>query len=106
MDEKRILIVEDEAIVALAESFMLEKKGYAVDTVRSGEAALAYLEGGAAPDLILMDIDLGPGIDGTVAASAILQRRKLPIVFLTSHASKEMVEKVRGITRYGYIIKN
>ncbi len=103
---KHILIVEDESIVALSESFMLRKKGYAVDIANSGEAAIASLEGGLAPDLILMDIDLGNGMDGTAAASAILERWEMPIVFLTSHSSKEMVDKVRGITRYGYIIKN
>lgn len=105
-EAKRILIVEDEAIIALAESFMLRKRGYIVDTANSGEAALSLLAGGTIPDLILMDIDLGQGMDGTAAASAILERWKLPIVFLTSHSSREMVEKVRGITRYGYIIKN
>lgn len=100
------MVVEDEAIIALSESFMLRKRGYTVDIANTGEAAIGLLESGAIPDLILMDIDLGPGIDGTATASAILLRWKLPIVFLTSHSSKEMVEKVRGITRYGYIIKN
>lgn len=103
---KRLLLVEDERIVSLAEGAVLRKCGYSVEIADSGEAALSLLEGGSVPDLILMDIDLGPGIDGTVAASLILKRWKLPIVFLTSHSSKEMVERVRGITRYGFIVKN
>jgi two-component system, sensor histidine kinase PdtaS len=106
VDVKRILIVEDESIIALSESMLLKKKGYAVDIASSGEAALDRMENGPIPNLILMDIDLGRGIDGTVTARTILQRRKLPIVFLTSHSSEDMVAKVRDITRYGYIIKN
>jgi len=104
--QKKILIVEDEAIIAMAESHMLAGRGYCVATARSGESAIRLLEEGGAPDLILMDIDLGDGMDGTAAAQAILARWRLPIVFLTSHSSREMVERVRGITRYGYVIKS
>jgi CheY-like chemotaxis protein len=53
-----------------------------------------------------MDIDLGSGIDGTEAAQIILEHKNLPIVFLTSHREKEVVEKVKGISRYGYVLKN
>lgn len=53
-----------------------------------------------------MDIDLGPGMDGTEAATEILAIREVPIVFLTSHGEGEMVERVKGITRYGYVLKN
>ena len=45
-------------------------------------------------------------MDGTEAARRILEIRDIPIVFLTSHAERDMVEKVRDITRYGYVIKN
>jgi PAS domain S-box-containing protein len=102
---KRILLVEDEAIIALSESHMLSGKGYAVEIAASGEAALEAIDGGRFPDLILMDIDLGTGMDGTAAAREILSRRKIPIVFLSSRSTKEMVGKVRGITRYGIIVK-
>ena len=53
-----------------------------------------------------MDIDLGAGIDGTEAARHILEQKNLPIVFLTSHSERARVEKVRDITRYGYVVKN
>lgn len=53
-----------------------------------------------------MDIDLGRGIDGTEAATRILEQRRVPIVFLTSHAEREVVDRVKGITRYGYVVKN
>jgi PAS domain S-box-containing protein len=102
----RLLLVEDEAIIALAEKRMLDAAGYSVEIARSGEAAIRAFEDGDAPRLVLMDIDLGPGLDGTETARIILGRWRVPIVFLTSHCSREMVEKVRGITRYGYIVKN
>lgn len=103
---KTILLVEDEAIVALNEKLILERSGYAVETAATGEAAVSLIKDGASIDLILMDIDLGAGIDGTEAAAAILLARDIPIVFLTSHAEREMVERVKGITRYGYVLKN
>lgn len=101
-----LLLVEDETIIALAEEHMLTAVGYSVEIARSGEAAIRVFEDGRVPDLVLMDIDLGTGIDGPEAAKSILRRWRVPIVFLTSHTTREMVEKVRGITRYGYVIKN
>jgi PAS domain S-box-containing protein len=100
-----ILLVEDEAITALVETQTLEGFGYKVQLARTGKAAVEATYGGSI-DLILMDIDLGEGIDGTEAARRILEHRNLPIVFLSSHSERETVEKVRGITRYGYVIKN
>jgi PAS domain S-box-containing protein len=101
-----ILLVEDEAVIAMAEAKMLESQGYKVLTAGSGEKAVECAVADRDIDLILMDIDLGRGIDGTEAARRILSERTLPIVFLTGHAEKEMVEKVKGITRYGYVLKN
>jgi PAS domain S-box-containing protein len=101
-----ILLVEDEVITAMAEKMTIGQFGYQVLTVDSGEEAVRYAADNPQISLILMDIDLGGGMDGTEAARQILAFRTLPIVFLTSHSEKEMVERVRGITRYGYVIKN
>jgi PAS domain S-box-containing protein len=106
MDKRRILLVEDEAIIALTESKTIESFGYEVLCAYSGEAAVQMVGSNKAIDLILMDIDLGHGIDGPEAARKILDQRSIPIVFLTAHSEREMVLKVRGITRYGYIVKN
>jgi PAS domain S-box-containing protein len=106
MSTKTILLVEDEAIIALAEAASIKRFGYDVVPAYSGEDAVKAAAEDATISLILMDIDLGKGIDGTEAARRILLGRNLPIVFLTSHSEREMVEKVRGITRYGYVIKN
>lgn len=53
-----------------------------------------------------MDIDLGAGMDGTDAARLILKERMAPIVFVTAHTGRDMVERVRAITRYGYVVKS
>jgi len=56
-------------------------------------------------DLILMDIDLGGGLDGTEAAREILKHRDLPIVFLSSHTEADFLRKADEITSYGYVVK-
>jgi PAS domain S-box-containing protein len=101
-----ILLVEDEALIALEEVQTLSRFGYNVVSASSGIKAVDLIANKPDIDLVLMDIDLGHGIDGTEAARRILSFRTIPIVFLTSHSEREMVEKVRGITRYGYVIKN
>lgn len=102
----KILLVEDEAIIAMAQAQTLNRIGYDVSTAYSGEQAVETALEDCTIDLILMDIDLGHGIDGTEAAQRILQDHHVPIVFLSSHTEPEMVEKVRGITRYGYVLKS
>lgn len=102
---KSLLIVEDDSVMASAHRKLLEDNGYEVSIAETGERAVEQIQSDTF-DLILMDIDLGPGIDGTETARKILNLIEIPIVFLTSHSEKELVEKVRNITRYGYVIKN
>lgn len=101
-----ILLVEDERITAMLTKKALEKYGYAVITVTTGEKAVEYIDTKTGVDLILMDIDLGKGIDGTEAASQILSRHDIPLVFHSSHTEPETVEKTEKISSYGYVVKN
>ena len=103
---KKILLVEDEALIAMNEAQMLKNHGYEVITVYSGEKAMEAVDSDPKISLILMDIDLGKGIDGTEAAEKILEKHDIPVVFLSSHTEQEVVEKTEGITSYGYIVKN
>ncbi|HUX41699.1 MAG TPA: histidine kinase dimerization/phosphoacceptor domain -containing protein [Rectinemataceae bacterium] len=105
-ERKSILLVEDQVLIAMAEKVGLEKCGYSVLIANSGESAVELVAGSAALDLVLMDIDLGDGIDGTEAAQAILRNRDIPIVFLSSHTESEIVEKTEKISSYGYVVKN
>ena len=102
----KLLIVEDESIIALSEQNLLQSEGFSVEICLTGEQAVQKISEDNTIDLILMDIDLGAGIDGTQAAKAILDIRDLPIIFLTGHTEKEIVDKVKTITSYGYVIKN
>lgn len=104
--KKTILLAEDEVLIAMDEKALLEENGYTVITAYTGEDTVRLAAENPAVSLVLMDIDLGKGMDGTEAARRILEIRDIPIVFLTSHAERDMVEKVRDITRYGYVIKN
>ncbi|WCL49046.1 PAS domain S-box protein [Leptospira sp. GIMC2001] len=106
-EEKTILLVEDEAILAMMQKGQLEKEGYKVYHALNGEKALSIITSGDPNfDLILMDIDLGKGLDGTQTAVEILKNHLIPIVFLSSHTEKEVVQKTETITSYGYVVKN
>ncbi|MCU7497552.1 MAG: PAS domain S-box protein [Ignavibacteria bacterium] len=103
---KTILLVEDEAIVALTEKIWLQREGYNVRHVETGEDAVRTVDTNPVSiDLILMDIDLGPGIDGTEAASQILSKHDIPLLFLSSHTEKSIVKLTEEITSYGYVVK-
>jgi len=104
--QKTLLLVEDEAIIAMSGKMSLEKDGYAVLTVSTGEEAVKAVDATPEIDLILMDIDLGEGMDGTHAAALILSKHDIPVVFISSHTEPEIVEKTEKITSYGYVVKN
>jgi PAS domain S-box-containing protein len=101
-----VLLVEDEAIIAVMETAMLERNGMRVLHASSGEQAIEVAASEPDIRMILMDIDLGSGIDGTEAATMILAGRDLPLVFLSSHTEPEVVARTEAITSYGYILKN
>ncbi|TVQ26865.1 MAG: response regulator [Spirochaetaceae bacterium] len=101
-----ILLVEDEPLIALAEKTTLEANGYAVATAQNGNAAIEAARAHDDIDLVLMDIDLGSGMDGAETAKAILAVRNLPIVFLTCHTGQDVVERVQSISNYGYVVKS
>jgi len=103
---KKLLVVEDESIIALGTKMTLEEYGYSVQIVHRGEAAVKAVVENPDIDLILMDINLGSGMDGTEAAALILKSRDLPVVFLSSHTEPEVVEKTEKITSYGYVVKD
>lgn len=103
---KTILLVEDDVLIALGEKAALEGYGYSVLTEATGEKAVETVKANAGIDLVLMDINLGVGMDGTQAAGLILRDHDLPIVFVSSHSEREVVEKTEKITSYGYVLKS
>ena len=105
---KKILLVEDDAIIALSEMQELESFGFTPFYANSGETAIKATEDKNGDfDLILMDIDLGRNkINGAETAKLILKKYDIPIVFVSSHTEKEIIEETEKITAYGYIYKN
>ncbi len=106
VDSKHLLLVEDEKLVAFAEADLLQRGGYKVTVARNAEDAIELARSISDLCLILMDIDLGGGMEGTEAAGRILEFRDIPVVFLSSHVETHIVNKTREITRYGYVLKN
>jgi PAS domain S-box-containing protein len=101
-----ILLVEDEALISLAQKQSIERHGYEVAVVHSGEQAIEAVAADRDLELVLMDIDLGAGMDGVEAARRILEARELPVVFLTGHTEQEYVDRVKAVSSYGYVVKN
>ena len=105
MPETRILVVEDEAIVAMDIAATLRRFGYCVaDVVDSGPAAIDAAAA-ATPDLVLMDIRLRGAMDGVEAGGVIRERFQIPVVFLTAHADEATVERSAAAAPYGYVLK-
>ncbi|MCX5814479.1 MAG: PAS domain S-box protein [Proteobacteria bacterium] len=105
--KKTILLVEDEALIAVIERETLKRHGFNVILAYSGEKAIEAAQTAADINLILMDINLGKGkMDGTEAAEAILKERDIPILFLSNYTLPEVVEKTEKITSYGYVVKD
>lgn len=105
MAQEMILIVEDEAIVAMEIDARLKKLGYRVlGPVSSGEEALEEIERGA-PDLVLMDIMLAGKMDGIETAEEIGRKFNIPIIYLTAYADERTLERVKDTDPYGYLLK-
>jgi len=104
--KKRIFIVEDEIILAMATKLVLEREGYLADFALNGEEAVEkVLHGSDDVAMVLMDIDLGGGMDGVETAKEILGRKDLPLVFLSAHMEREVIRMTESVTSYGYIVK-
>jgi len=101
----RILIVEDEAIVAFDLEQGLKSAGYTVCGVApSGEEAISLVEK-ESPDLILMDIRLRSRMTGIEAAKIIRSRFEIPIIYLTAHSDETTLEQAKQTHPYGYLVK-
>ena len=101
----RVLIVEDERIVAADLAGTLGGLGYeVVASVATGEDAVTRASE-LAPDLVLMDIRLGGQLDGIQAAALIKRHRDVPVVFLTAHSDDETLTRAIGTGPLGYLVK-
>lgn len=105
MSDIKILIVEDEAIVAEDIASRLENLGYHVeDIVASGEEAIA-VAGDRSLDLVLMDIMLQGKMDGIEAAQNIRAQHRTPVIYLTANADDTTLQRAKITGSFGYVLK-
>jgi PAS domain S-box-containing protein len=105
MTDTKILIVEDEVIVARNIEKRLISAGYKVAGFASSAEEAIELAASLKPDLVLMDIKLKGKMDGIDAANAIRKSYRLPIIYLTSYADEETFQRAKITEPFGYLIK-
>ncbi|MBM0742814.1 response regulator [Phormidium sp. CLA17] len=105
MASTKILVVEDEVIVAKTITSQLNQLGYIVTgTASSGEMAIAKVIE-TQPDLILMDIVLKGSMDGITTAGQIREQVDIPIIYLTAYADDSTLQRAKATQPFGYIVK-
>ncbi len=105
MAKVKILIVEDENLVAKDIQSILKSIGYQVTAmVNTGDKAIQEVEENR-PDLVLMDIKLKGKMEGIEVAKELKDRFSIPVVFLTAYADDNLLNKAKITEPYGYIIK-
>lgn len=105
MEQARVLVVEDEIIVARTIANQLTQLGYnVVDIAASGVAALDKANR-SRPNLVLMDIVLKGDMDGVTTANQIREQLDIPVVFLTAYADENTLQRAKITQPFGYIVK-
>jgi len=105
MPNKRIMVVEDEKIVAEDIRASVEEMGYFVCAMASSGREAIEKANLTRPDLILMDIVLQGDMDGVEAATQINELYKIPVVYLTAFGEDDVLQRAKVAEPYGYIIK-
>lgn len=101
----KILLVEDEFLIAMALESEIVEVGYEViSSVTSGEKAVDVARV-LSPDVILMDIRLAGKIDGVEAAGQILSFSPIPIIFMSGYSNPETMDRAKALNPLDYLIK-
>ena len=105
MPGEKILIVEDEAIQGMAARDVLINNGYDVMPVPfTGEEAIELIEQ-SPPDLAIIDITLGDEIDGIQVARHLLEKHRVPTIYLTAHTDDETIDEAKKTDPFGFLYK-
>jgi len=101
----KVLIIEDEAIIAKDIAFTLEESGYQViGMAKNGDLVLDLLQQ-IQPDVALIDINIKGSLNGIAIAKIIKEKFQFPYIFLTSHTDHETLQEASKTLPYGYIVK-
>ena len=105
MEKRRILIVEDEVVLAKGLQRKLEHLGYTVTAqAHTGEQAIEYAEH-TQPELVLMDINLRGDMDGIEAAKQIRMCFSIPVIYMTAYDDDDTLQRAKITAPFGYILK-
>ena len=100
-----VMIVEDEAIIALDIKEILKRSGFHISAIVATGAAAIKKAKELKPDLILMDVMLGRGINGIQAAGEIRKAQNIPVIFISSFSDNHAVSNAYEVSPYGYLVK-
>lgn len=101
----KVVIVEDEALIALDLEMIIESMDYNVVGISdNGDEALDLISS-RDPDLILLDVNINGRLDGIQLGEIIRSKTKKPFVYITSYADKETLDRAKHTLPYGYILK-
>ncbi len=105
MNRPRVLVVEDDALIAQNIGHRIQQLDYQLlDIIHSGEEAIrSAVE--MRPDVVLIDIQLGDGMDGIEAAARIREQCNIPVVYLTAYVDETILQRAKITTPFGYIVK-
>jgi DNA-binding response OmpR family regulator len=102
---KKILIVEDECLIALSTRLSLEEMGFSVEGIAlSGEAAVRMLAE-SLPDIVLMDIELSAPMDGIMTAKDIRKRSDVPVLFFSGNIDENSLRRMDVLNNWNYLSK-
>ncbi len=105
MTNQRIVVVEDDAIVARDLQRTLTRWGYHVPAIAGSAVEALERMATADPDLVLMDIHLRGEMDGIAVAEQVQSRLAVPVVFLTAHSDDATLRRAKVTSPYGYVLK-
>lgn len=104
-DKVKIMIVEDESIVAMDLSMRLQKEGYDIVGIASNSDDAIDIFTGQKPDLVLMDINIKGAKDGIETAAVLKKIQDVPLIFLTAFSQSEYVTRAKAVNPSAYLVK-
>ena len=105
MAGEKILLVEDDDVIAKVADWRLKNLGYTVCGRAKNAAEAMELVVNAKPDLVLMDINIQGDLDGIETAKMIKKGFNIPVVYVTSHSDGPTLERARETRPDGFIVK-
>lgn len=104
-DNYKIMIVEDEGVIAMNLRRKLEMMGFTVTSVVDNCTDALKQAADTRPDLVMMDIIIQGDADGIETAERLRDQQDVPVVFLTAHSDESTIERAKSALPYGYLVK-